>query len=1180
MKEVFANLHIRSVLSLFSILLITAICWHFLPSAEAQEKDGKPKPRAGGHKMVGTPGDEGSTIRLNAVTINARSAEARSLRKRVPEHGGKRMHLFKFPEPIQGDWYDALTRDGLEVINYIPNYAYLVYGTGDSIRRKQDDAAGGRLPVEWDGEYLPEYRLQPGLFDGDPNDAGSNLATDRILIQLYRDEAANRETFTFVGSIQKGKMVNRWEIGHYVNFIAVLDKQGVRALAERPDVISIAPWIEPEKNDERQNIIMAGQLSGNVPIPGNWLTYLAGRGFTQAQFDASGFVVNVSDDGLDAGSGSPLPGLTQYNLLREGVFSGGSRIVYNRPYGTATQLDTQGCDGHGNINTSIVAGYVPNGAPYNASPHADASGYRYGMGIAPFVLVGSSTIFSNSGGFTNPNIPVLESDAYTSGARISTNSWGAAVGGAYNATSQTYDIITRDAQSGTAGNQQHVLLIAAGNSGPGANTTGAPGTAKNAITVGASENVHPFGGNDGCLIGDTGADSANDIIGFSSRGPTDDLRNKPEVVAPGTHVTGSLQQNSAVASTPVTGTGTAAGCWHGGGVCGGVGSTFFPSGQQFYTASSGTSHSTPAVAGFAALIRQHFINQLLTPPSPAMTKAAMMNTARYMNGVGANDNLWSNNQGMGMVDMDNYFDRLFGGPRIVRDQVGGDMFTASGQQRVFTGTIADNTRPFRVTVAWSDKEGSTTSGALVNNLDLEVSVDGTLYRGNVFSGANSAVGGSADIRNNAESVFVPAGVSGPVAIKVKATNIAGDGVPGNASPLDQDFALVVQNLTESPLAVLQNNGVAYVTDNHNDNDVPEPGETVTVSLTLENIGTADSGPNVTATLQNSGGISHPSGPQNYGTLTAGGGPVSRDFIFYVPLGTPCGSQITLTFDVQDGLSTTTVEQSFTVGLLQTYENTAPITIPSSGNATPYPSTINVSGVSGNVTTVNVEVFGFTHTWPDDVDIVLVAPGGQAFAFMSDLGGGNSVTNVNLMFDDSAATLPPAILTTGTFRPSNISTGDSFPAPGPGVTFQNPAPAGTATFTSTFGGIAPNGSWNLFALDDLGGFAGSIAGWRLTINPGTYVCLGPTAAAVTVSGQVTLNGFRRFSRVRIVLEDLKTGATVYTVPGPFGFYSFENVELGTYQVRAEGDGIQFEPQNYVVTLVDDLHGLDFTGTGPP
>ena len=61
------------------------------------------------------------------------------------------------------------------------------------------------------------------------------------------------------------------------------------------------------------------------------------------------------------------------------------------------------------------------------------------------------------------------------------------------------------------------------------------------------------------------------------------------------------------------------------------------------------------------------------------------------------------------------------------------------------------------------------------------------HKGNVFSGQSSATGGTADARNNVESVFLPAGVTGPYAVVVRATNIAGDGVPNSGGALDQDF---------------------------------------------------------------------------------------------------------------------------------------------------------------------------------------------------------------------------------------------------------------------------------------------------------------------------------------------------------------------------------------------------------
>jgi subtilisin family serine protease len=264
------------------------------------------------------------------------------------------------------------------------------------------------------------------------------------------------------------------------------------------------------------------------------------------------------------------------------------------------------------------------------------------------VKIGSSVIF-DPGTYTNPDFEDLESRAYSDGARISSNSWGAAVGGAYNADAQRYDALVRDAQPASA------VIPAAGKPGndhrvrcwkqrPERQYGRLAWYGKNVITVGAAENVNPFGGADGCNTTDAQADNANDIVPFSSRGPTDDGRVKPDIQAPGTHISGGVAQAS-MAAPAGSGTGTANPCFNANGVCAGPGgSDFFPLGQQYYTASSGTSHSCPAVAGVAALIRQHFTNQSLPPPSPAMTKALMLNSTRYMTGVGANDNLPSNNQ--------------------------------------------------------------------------------------------------------------------------------------------------------------------------------------------------------------------------------------------------------------------------------------------------------------------------------------------------------------------------------------------------------------------------------------------------------------------------------------------------------------------------------------------------------
>src|SRR5690606_33095697 len=126
------------------------------------------------------------------------------------------------------------------------------------------------------------------------------------------------------------------------------------------------------------------------------------------------------------------------------------------------------------------------------------------------------------------------------GAAITSNSWGAGVFGNYDDSSQAYDFGTRDADTTEAGNQPMIHIFAAGNDGSGSSTVGSPGSGKNMITVGASENQRPNDedGNwtDGCGIGPTGANNAMDVIGFSSRGPAEGGRAKPEMKIGRAHV--------------------------------------------------------------------------------------------------------------------------------------------------------------------------------------------------------------------------------------------------------------------------------------------------------------------------------------------------------------------------------------------------------------------------------------------------------------------------------------------------------------------------------------------------------------------------------------------------------------------------------------------------------------------
>jgi subtilisin-like proprotein convertase family protein len=176
-----------------------------------------------------------------------------------------------------------------------------------------------------------------------------------------------------------------------------------------------------------------------------------------------------------------------------------------------------------------------------------------------------------------------------------------------------------------------------------------------------------------------------------------------------------------------------------------------------------------------------------------------------------------------------------------------------------------------------------------------------------------------------------------------------------------------------------------------------------------------------------------------------------------------------------------------------------VSIPSStADVTPYPSTASVSAMPGTISKVTVTLTGLSHTWARDLDVLLVGPAGQKIVLVSDAGGAQAATNVTLTFDDGAATsLTTGTMTTGLFRPTNLS--DNDPA-GPD-TFASPAPAAPyATTLSTFNGSNPNGTWSLYVVDDYSlADGGSLTSWSLQIETGV-----PSGDYASTSGVVSFS----------------------------------------------------------------------------
>src|SRR5688572_15032481 len=163
-----------------------------------------------------------------------------------------------------------------------------------------------------------------------------------------------------------------------------------------------------------------------------------------------------------------------------------------------------------------------------------------------------------------------------------------------------------------------------------------------------------------------------------------------------------------------------------------------------------------------------------------------------------------------------------------------------------------------------------------------------------------------------------------------------------------------------------------------------------------------------------------------------------------------------------------------------FSNSAALAVSDAGTtgiASAYPSNISVSGMTGTVTNVTVSLNNFNHTFPDDLDILLVAPSGGNLVIMSDAGGSIDVTGVTLTFDDAGAAVLPdgGPASTGTYKPTQFVAADPFPAPAP-------APSANTTFAAAFNGIDPNGTWSLYAVDDTGIDMGTLGnGWTITVT---------------------------------------------------------------------------------------------------
>jgi hypothetical protein len=814
---------------------------------------------------------------------------------RQRETGSRALHLVQLFGPPTPETLKALRATGAKVVGYVPNNAYLMWTTLAQRRQLKSlrQSADGSSLVQWDGPYHPAYKV-------DPHINLDSVAQVPLSIQILDTPEADN-TVSLVKSIANKVLMPEFRAAGAVRIKVLAESYRLKELAQAPDVLAIEPWSPMKLMDERADQIVAGALSLNTvnniqvsqPTGPGYLAFLNSLGFN-TDFD---FAVDVGDTGFD--KGSPDADKVHPDFLNA---AGQSRIAYLHDFtqdshSDPTILPSHDALGHGTINASIIAGFNDK----TDSANADAEGFRYGLGTAPFARIGVSKLFPDSRSSSSFSYTQFIGEAYIAGARLSNNSWGGCefdFCNFYSDDSQVFDALVRDADGNTPGNQGMSILFASGNEADVLNapSVSIPGTAKNVITVGISENVRGTE-TDGCGVRGRDADNAHDVVFFSGFGPVQDGRAKPDLVAPGSHIQGAASQDN---------------LYSGGGVC----NRYFPLGQTLYTWSSGTSHSTPVVAGGAALAFHWLKTNLGAEPSPALVKAFILNSTSYLDGALAGDNLPGAHQGWGLLNIGRMFEST---SRIIYDESPARTFTESGGAPFeATGVIADSTKEVRVMLVWSDPPGSSVTNApYVNQLNIEVIVGGVVYNGNHLVGQYSTPGGQKDFSNNVQGVRLPAGTAGPIVIRVRPTIIAGDGVPGDFNALDQDFALVVTNAVETAIPVLTvepaGDVSAGVTVHHPGGQTDASliaGESAEITLTVRNHSQTTEATILGAALTLSGSSSaqafNPIAPGQSGTNTS-------PFQIQVPSGLRCGEVANLQLQIDTSVGRFTLPVRVQVG---------------------------------------------------------------------------------------------------------------------------------------------------------------------------------------------------------------------------------------------------------------------------
>ena len=758
-------LHRKPLFIALSSLLLTmpfAADARSAQSAVAVVQTGTPTP-----DRIAAAAGQPNLLVLSAGIFDPLEASLRSPDAALPVRSSGRYAVVQF-EPGSRPSPEALRKLGAEVVEYVPNNAYLVRLAGD------DAALRARADVRFVGAWQPAWKIAPDL--SRPGADASSLLVD---VFGYRNEPQAQFAELVRNSVRSAEVAGGDELAGlphvWVRVPAGKLAQFVAEAAAIDEVSWLARFELPHlHNRDSVGPIQSNQVSLNPPGPE---ATLWARGLT-----GSGQIVALTDSGLDRnqdffrhlnkGAGVVDAITNAVNTIPPAlgaVFPNNKIYGYFVEDGASPYDDNQDCGGGGtSFHGTHTSGTVVGDSATPSTP--TAANWDAGDGMAPNAQLLFQDIGNDSSGcLSGVGGTPMWIQAVSAGAFISSNSYGSPFSGAYTSSDSEVDESTWLLEG-------LMIAFSAGNDGPGGSSVGHPGHAKNALTVGALNHGNSL-----------------TVASFSSRGPTSDGRRKPDIQAPGVGIISALGNDDDV--NP---------------------------GANTTQSLSGTSMSTPTVAGGAALMRQYFSDGFY--PSGTKTAADVRSPtgselkAMLLNGTSfAPAGTPGNTMGWGRVWLDNnlYF------PGDTRDLRNFALENANGIATGETSTYqvqVNAGQEFRATLVWADPPALLAAGAsLVNNLDLEVQEGANVYKGNVITGTGAAAvsttGGTADVLNNVEQVRFVAPVAGTYAIRVKGTNVPGNGLRYTTRQgygLSVSSAQCASTVTAAPTAPVLTPGVSGV----------------------------------------------------------------------------------------------------------------------------------------------------------------------------------------------------------------------------------------------------------------------------------------------------------------------------------------------------------------------------------